>query len=168
MKGSLLTALLLTSYISFSQPSIKLYGYSQKFVPGMARQNDAPDENGGQPIAQPFVKTNYYIYLSSFPSTVITPIAIWIAGKWDTITSASIVKTPVKTDIPGEKQLVPATKLTVKQISIGDTLHKPMFSSPTLEKMMKENELIIYYTWKGKKYFAKLKKLVVLETVHGV
>lgn len=134
----------------------------------MVRQNDAPDENGGQPIASPRFVTTYYIYTACSPITVISPIAIWIGGKWDTITSASIVKTPVMIEVPENKQLVPATKLAVKQIAIGDSLRKPMFISPGLQKMMKENEVLIYYIWKGKKYYLKLKKLVVLDPVHGV
>lgn len=168
MKGSLLAVFILTSIFCFSQPSVKVYGYSQNFVPGMVKQNDVPDENGGQPAASPRVHTNFYIYISTASTVSISPAAIWIAGKWDTITGLQVVKTPVINEVPAKKQLVAATTKIVRQVSIGDTLRKPIILSSGLRKKINENELVIIYIWKGKKYYAALKKLVVLDPVHGI
>lgn len=168
MKGVLLIPILLVGAFSCAQPSVKLFGYSQKFVPGMVPQEDLPDENGGQPVKRPRVITNYYIYTATATSVTIVPTAIWIGGKWDTITSQQVIKSPVFTEVPEKKQLVPLTSRVVKQLNIGDTLQSPLAGIGKLKKMMSENEVIISYTWKGKRYFIPLKKLSALEPVHGL
>lgn len=168
MKGSLLLAALLSAIFANAQPAVKIYGYSQEFVPGMIRQDDIPDENTGEKVKYPRTRIMYHIYISTSASVTILPAQIWIGGKWDTISSNQIVTTPVTAEYPEKKILVPATKHTVRQLSIGDTLRKPVTLTASLKKMMKQNEVIIAYKWKGKKYFAVLKKLTVLAAVHGV
>ena len=102
--------------------------------------------------------TTYYIYSLQPYNCYFPPIAIWI-GENGIPSQASIVNTPVMIEVPENKQLVPATKLAVKQIVIGDSLRKPHVHLPRLvQKMMKENEVLIYYIWKGKSITPKLKK----------
>lgn len=72
------------------------------------------------------------------------------------------------TEHPEKKQLVGATKLTVHLLNPGDTLLKPPLLTGSLKKLMKENELVLAYVWKGKKYYAALKKLTELEPVQGL
>jgi hypothetical protein len=164
MKRCFLIGFLLMGVLAFAQPTLKLYGYSQITTPGTIRV-DIP-ENGGQQTKAPLFFTNYYIFIGTASSITIQPKEIWVEGKWRKVSSLEVVITPFISG-PKKEVLVPSTKLKVRQLNTGDTLSnvKP---SAALIKMMKNNELIISYIWKGKKYYAALKKLTVLEKIHGV
>jgi hypothetical protein len=164
MKRCLLIWFLLMSTVAFTQPSLKLYGYSQTTTPGTIRV-DVPEEGGGTTKA-PLFFTHYYVFLSMSQSTSIQVKEIWVDGKWRKIGNQETVTTPFFSGGPERKLLVAATKLKVKQLNVGDTLDtiKP---SSTLKKLMKNNELIVAYTWKGKKYYLALKKLTVLPKIHA-
>ena len=166
MKTIIIITSLIISQAVFAQPNVKLYGYSQEITPGMVPQRGIPDEsNGGRVIKTPAVTTYYYVYTRA--SVFIQPDEIWIGGKWHIATSKLIKEMPVVTESPVKKTLVPFTKLKVLQVEQGDTLTSIPFITPVLKKMMTTNELIVSYTWKGKKNYAALKKLSVLETIHG-
>lgn len=166
MKTIIIISSLIISQAAFAQLNVKLYGYSQEVTPGMVPQRDIPDENnGGRVLKTPAVTTFYYVYTRT--SVLIQPDEIWIGGKWHVATTKLVKATPVVTEYPAKKTLVPFTKLKVQLIERGDTLTNTAFITPALKKMMTANELIISYTWKGKKNYAALKKLTVLETIHG-
>ncbi len=80
----------------------------------------------------------------------------------------NIIKTPFVTDYPSKKTLVPATTKKVYEIIMGDTLIQAIVPTAKLKKQMNDNELIFAYWWNGKKYFAVLKKLTVLEPLLGM
>jgi len=156
---------ILISLAGAAQPSVKLYGYSQVSTPGMVPQRDIPNENGGT------VKTRIYDSIISFfiytrASVAIRPSQVYLNGKWQSATSLAISSTPVKSEQPVKKTLVPSTKLKVLQLLPGDLVSNMTISS-SLKKMMAVNELIVAYTWKGKKYYVPLKKITVLQPIHA-
>ena len=164
MKRCLLICFLLIDVAAFAQPSLKLYGYSQVTTPGMIRVEEP--ENGGVKTKAPLFFTNYYIFIASAKSVNIQPLEIWVDGKWRKTGNLETVTTPYYSGGPERKLLVARTKLKVKKLNTGDTL-STLKPSATLRKMMKDNELILSYSWKGKKYYAALKKLTVLEKIHA-
>jgi transcription antitermination factor NusG len=168
MKRSLLIISFFASQAILAQPAVKLYAFSQMFTPGMVPSEDAPDENGGKRVKGPRTVTNYYIFIAADTSIKIQAREIWIDGKWDTIASLQTVVTPFISEYPRKTTLVPATKNKVQQVNIGEPLKRTVVQTALLKKMMKENEVIVAYIWKGKKYYLSLKKLTVLEIIHGV
>lgn len=166
MKKVLVVAAVMISQLAFSQPRVKLYGYSRDFLPGMAPQRDIPGEDGGQSIKRPSVITEYYIFTSS--TAVIQPKEIWLAGNWYSVSNSVAQATPVLVNDAEKKQLVPATTQKVLRIERGDTINTAIKTTPALQKMTAANELIISYLWKGKKYYTAIKKLVVLEPLHAM
>jgi len=149
MKWSFLVISFSSALIACAQPKIIIHGYSQQFTPGTIPTRDVVGENADVPIK-------------------IIPSAVWVDGKWDTVAAKNIIKTPFVTDYPSKKTLVPATTKKVYEIIMGDTLIQAIVPTAKLKKQMNDNELIFAYWWNGKKYFAVLKKLTVLEPLLGM
>lgn len=167
MRVRILLACLAISGMLAAQPVVKLYGYSQEYTPGNIPVN-VPDENGNKQPRRSFVTTNYYIYVSVDTKTDIQLQEVWVGGKWDTVISQQVVATPVVVSYPVKKTLVASTKQKVLQLNKGDSVTRVITPSVSLKKMMKGNELIVAYLWKGKKYYAALRKLSVLPVLHGI
>ncbi|MGQ0737494.1 MAG: hypothetical protein ACT4OJ_00385 [Bacteroidota bacterium] len=168
MKRCFIISFVLASQLITAQPAVKLYGYSQVFVPGMIPQDDVPDENGGRTIKKPHVVTNYYLFIAASPATIIQPREIWLEGKGFRAISQQLVKTPVMSDYPEKKTLVAATKLKVTQLTLGDSLPSSPKPTQTLRRLTVANQFVLVYSWKGKRYYTVIKKLTVLSPVHGV
>lgn len=168
MKRCLIIGLVLVSQSVTAQPFIKLYGYSQVFVPGMIPQEDIPGENGERSRGRSNVVTNYYIFMAASPAAIIQPREIWLDGKGFKAINQQQVKTPVRVDYPEKKTLVPATTLRVTQLALGDSLSASSKPAKALRTLTAGNQLVIVYSWKGKRYYAVVKKLKVLRPVYGV
>src|SRR5687767_6914701 len=99
MKKGLFVIGIIISLAGIAQPTVKLYGYSQQYFPGMVPQRDIPDENGeGKVIQRPAVTTNYYVYTRT--SALIKPDEIWVGGKWYVATGILVKTTPVVSESP--------------------------------------------------------------------
>ena len=168
MKWSFLVISFTSALIACAQPKIIIHAYSQQFTPGTIPTRDVVGENADVPIKHPAVITNYLIYVEVDTAMQIIPSAVWVDGKWDTVAAKNIIKTPFVTDYPSKKTLVPATTKKVYEIIMGDTLIQAIVPTAKLKKQMNDNELIFAYWWNGKKYFAVLKKLTVLEPLLGM
>ncbi len=168
MKRCFIISFVLVCQVITAQPAVKVYGYSQVFVPGMIPQDDIPGENGGKSPKKSYVVTNYYLFMAASPAAIIQPREIWLDGKGFKAISQQIVKTPVRSDYPEKKTLVASTKLKVTQLAMGDSLSTSSKPTQTLRKLTAGNQLVIVYSWKGRKYYAVVKKLTVLNPVHGV
>jgi len=168
MKRCSIAVLLLISQAVPAQPVVKLYGYSQVFVPGMIPQDDVPDENGGKPVKKSHVVTNYYFFIAASPAAIVQPNEIWLDGKGFKAIRQQVVKTPVTSDSPEKKTLVAATTLKVTQLTLGDSLTSAPKPTQTLRRLMAANQFVLVYSWKGKRYYTAIKKLTVLSPVHGV
>lgn len=167
MKRCLLIAFLFMNLVLKSQPGVNLFVYSQSFTPGIVPQRDIPSESGNIPAKKPLVTTQHFIYFSISPSITVQPKKIWINGQWYSIGKSEIVKTPVKTDVPVNRILVPATKEKVTRLHPGNML--PSIKKPfaALRKMMKTTEFILCSVSGGKTYYTPLQKIIVLDPVMG-
>lgn len=168
MKGYFFLVGICFSLLACAQPKVVLYGYSQKFIPGAHPADEIAVEGGEQKIKPPRVITNYIIYMQADSALDIIPASIWVGNKWDTVVGKNLIHTPLMVEYPQKRTLVPATKQKVYEIVMGDTLKVLPSLSSKLSKQMKENELIVGYWLKGKKYYATLKKLVELEPLLGM
>jgi hypothetical protein len=166
MKSSLAIFFTLLVHPVFSQPVIKLYGYSQEIYYGIVPQRDIPSEDGEVTPKRANSTINFYLYVAVNASTKITPLKIFIKDQWYEASNSKQVKTPVTIEMPSRKTLVAGTKMKVLQFQKADsvTVSKP---SSSLKKMMKGSEMILCYSWKGRVYYAALKKITILEPVHA-
>ncbi len=167
MKRGFLILSVLIGLLAGAQPVSKLYAYSQVFIPGMIPQRDISEEPGRSIIP---VRTNiiYYIYVKHNNSTLIQPKQIWIKGKWYKILRAPLVKTPIYSDQPGNKLLVPSTGYKVIQLQLGDSLAAVNKLPASVIKLKLNAELILAYNWKGNTYYSSVKNISELEPVHGL
>ena len=168
MKWSFLVISFTCALIACAQPKIIINAYSQQFTPGTIPTRDVVGENADDFIKHPAVITNYLIYVEVDTAMQITPSAVWVGGKWDTVAAKNIIKTPFITEYPSKKTLVPATSKKVYEIILGDTLKQAIVPTAKVKKQMIDHELIFAYWWNGKRYFAALKKLTVLEPLEGM
>ncbi len=168
MKWSFLVISFTSALIACAQPKIIIHAYSQQFTPGTIPTRDVVGENADDFIKHPAVITNYLIYVEVDTAMQITPSAVWVGGKWDTVAAKNIIKTPFITEYPSKKTLVPATSKQVYEIILGDTLKQAIVPTAKVKKQMIDHELIFAYWWNGKRYFAALKKLTVLEPLEGM
>jgi len=167
MKSFLIIGSLMISKLAFTQPALKLFVYSQVFTPGIVPQRDIPSENGGSRESKPAATTQYYIYVTGSPAGTVKPDQVWLNGTWHKVSKTTVVKTPVKTDIPVPKVLVPALRQQLIRIDYGNPLPAIKKPFPALAKMMAASEFIARVVWKGKFYYFPLKKITVLDPVHA-
>ena len=105
--------------------------------------------------------------MATAASVSIFPEKVWINGQWYKVKSYAVVKTPVNTDSPTRVQLVPSLQKKVIQLEPGDP--EPAIRRPfaSLAKMIRNDEFILRYVWKGKVYYRSLAKISVLDPVHA-
>lgn len=161
MKEKLLVASLLAGFYSLAQPPIQLYGYSQLSTPGMVTDKKAANKTGKSWDAA----LDYFFYLSHDRSLQIRPAEIWIKGKRFAVTESKAVPSPVYS--PGNQLLIAKSSSKVVELKHDSPL--PALPSPPvwLKKMISQNELVLAYKWKGKKYYKALKTIRELDTVYN-
>jgi hypothetical protein len=155
-KLTLLPVLILATITGFAQPPVKLYGYSQSQLPGMVPKGSTG--NGA--------KTETTVYFQFKASDKVKPTMLWVNGKTYRF-KPQTVKIPVvqvnKTipSNPVKTVLVPANGLKTYLLSDLSVVTKTYISTPF--KLVRSNEVVIEYEWKGKKYYKTLKKLTILD-----
>jgi hypothetical protein len=166
---AVLSGMTLSLLSQTNTPVIKIYAYAQPVVPGVNPNSKAIDESGKEISVKPKSHVNYLIYFVQKKSATIQPINIWIKEKKYMITYEEVKETPVElpsSNLMSDKkkmELVPKTENKVlKLIITGEILDKGK-PSATLIKLIGKNGLVISYTWKGKKYYAGLKNIKMLE-----
>jgi len=159
--------IVLTAAPVFAQPAVKVYAYEQEVMPGNIPKG-VTDENGNPVPDKSWIKTEYRIFFSHSKNYRIKPVLLFIKKKPFEIQSANSVVTPVEEMIIADgssgskKSLVAKTSNKVLSIVKGNEAAKKIYT-PTLQKMIGANEVVVVYEWKGKKYYAGSKKLKKLE-----
>jgi hypothetical protein len=165
--------LIIVSFSAIGQPSVKIYAYSQVITPGTIPKG-VTDENGKPVNTQKKAAVNYYIFAAYKSPAKIDFDEIWINGKFYKTRTENIDSTPVvniNENIPGnpvKEVLVPATNLKVTSIIPVKTMNDAIIRTSWFRNMTKHVELIVIYTYHGKKYFIGIKKIKVLQFVAGV
>lgn len=161
MKKRFLIAGLFISVVSFGQPAIKLYGYSRTHSPGTVRAKD-PSASTTPPRK---LVIDYYLFWGIDPSYKIQPSEAWLHGQRYKIKSVLPVHTPFY--LPDSNFSIPKTSSKVLELKPDEKPAIDQNQPAWLKKVIKENEMVIIYTWKGKKYYKALKKIKRLEPVLG-
>ena len=173
MKKIIFLIFVLTSFSAISQPAIKIFAYSQAVSPGIVPKGVA-DENGKTITTKKEIAVNYYIFASYNKSVKINIEEIWIKGKFFNPVVKSVDSTPVlniNETIPGntvKEVLVPATTKKVISLKPGQLIKNHTIQVSTFRNLAKHSELIVSYSYKGRKFIIGIKKIKVLEPVAGV
>lgn len=141
--------------------TIKIYGYKQPVVGGMAQR--VISENGTADEVPVKPRFNYRIYTAS--SSAITPVEVWIRGEAFSA-SQSPVESPVVYTSPNNPvrptttTLVPKTTKKILQIA-----PEPLKGKGTAKAKMlaKANELVLVYKANGRTYYQTLKVMEMME-----
>ena len=150
------------SGLALGQSSPKLYAYSQDFTPGMIPGRQS--ENGmATNLAR--TRTTYFIYFSQSSKEKVDFDKIRIGKQWYTIAQVDTVKSPVYTDEPQRKLLVPLTKNQVLQLRIGDTCTA---SPGNFNTKISSATVVLLYKWKAKKYKVISSAIKKLPAVHAL
>ncbi|MBK5271864.1 MAG: hypothetical protein JJE22_12705, partial [Bacteroidia bacterium] len=126
MKKLCFIFLVFISFAGISQPSVKIFAYSQTETPGNIPKG-VTDENGNPVNTTKKTHVNYYIFAVHPPSYNIIFTEIWLKGKFYTIKTHKVDSTPViklNKNMPGnpvKEVLVPYTEQKVISI-VPDTI----------------------------------------------
>jgi hypothetical protein len=155
-----LICFLFAANFAFSQtaPVKKIYAYRQTVEPG---KKPEPNETVKK-------KEQFSLYLEVAKNQTITFSGIWIDNNYYYITSKKAVKSPVEkatVDGAGKFIAVPKTVNDLYEIVLGKKQEPSPRPGTKLGSYLQNNEIVLYYNYKGKPYFSMLKKMKLLETI---
>lgn len=163
----IITALAI-SLLIFGQhyKGVKLYAYSQIVIPGVAPR-DVITESGNQLPIERKQRKNTWIYLTYPVNIDLKQCELYINGSRYNFQAEYVVKTPVTytdyniPDFPKTIELVPKSENKVLRLTpLQQVSSKP---STHLKKLLKENDVIVSYIVKGRKYYSVVKNFTVIE-----
>ena len=155
-----LICFLFTVNIVFSQtaPVKKIIAYRQPVIPG---KKPAPHETAKK-------SEQLSLYAEIAKNKQIKFSGIWINNEYYLFTLKKITKTPIEKsagDGGGKFIAVPKTVNNVYEIVLGKKLEPAPRPGTMLGNNLQNNEVVLYYSYKGKQYFALLKKIKQLEPI---
>ncbi len=144
--------------ISQTAPVKKIIAYRQSVIPGK------------KPASQETVKKNEQLslYAEIAKNKQIKFSGIWINNEYYFFTLKKVTKTPIEKsagDGRGKFIAVPKTVNYVYEIVLGKKQEPAPRPGTMLGNNLQNNEVVLYYSCKGKQYFALLKKIKQLETI---
>jgi hypothetical protein len=161
MRQLLITALLLIVFSVNSEaqryPLKKLYAYKQKVVGG---KNDVIEK-------QRQSKTLYHIYLELQPGSSITISGLWINKQqyqFDTAVAVTPVAISSSLKMPGKNATIQLVSATASRVIKVQQL-QPSLQNIKQPVSLKDFEVLIKYSSKGKIYYAGSRKCTTLQPV---
>lgn len=155
-----LICFLFAANIAFSQtaPVKKIMAFRQSVIPGK------------KPAQHQTVKKSEQLslYAEIVKSKKIKFSGIWINNEYYFFTLKKLPKTPIEIptgDGGGKFIAVPKTANDVYEIVLGKKQEPAPRPGTKLGTNLQNNEVVLYYSYKGKQYFAVLKKIKQLETI---
>lgn len=155
-----LICFLFAAKIVYSQtaPVKKIMGYRQSFMPGK------------KPAQHEKVKKSEQLslYVEIAKSKKIKFSGIWIDNEYYLFSLKKITKTPIEKstgDGGGKFIAVPKTTNDAYEIVLGKKQQPAPRPGTKLGTNLQNNEVVFSYSYKGKQYFALLKKIKQLETI---
>ena len=136
-----------------TRPLKKLYAYSQASLPG---------KKSNHPITP---KVTYRLFVTVTPKEKIAVTGVWLKNNYYSCTTKTIAaKQVIHENTNFEKRvLVAKTSNTVLELVLLKQIDPAPRPGSALGTLLKSNEVVLVYTWKGKQYFSALKKITVLE-----
>lgn len=147
-------ALLLVFQSTFAQtvPVKKIYAYKQASLSGKKPSGKNEVEK----------KERYRLFIAHNAKDAIKINGIWVMEEYYRFEVSSKLKSPVKqNEAEGSEQiiLVPKTSHHVLELLLQEKQEPSPRPGSQLGKLLKMNEVVISYTWKGKQYFAIAKTI---------
>ena len=158
--------LFLITVVTQGQPSLKVYGYKQASISGVAKNRSGGETSQAKSEEQTF---NYWFYIKTSKSVALDILDLWISGKRFNPKTEPVTELPVKktnyTAAAGNETrvLVPFTKGKILLSYPAGLNNGPAQISKYLSNLVSGNELVISYSYKEKRYYKILKILTVLE-----
>lgn len=159
--SAVLILLFIAGTCSFSQgiyPVKKLHSYKQQSLPGVRPEaNEEPARN-----------YNYYFFVEIGKSFSIRLVDLWIDGKKYSFEKDTIRTTPyykiIQTGaiLPDTISLVSRTSNKVIMFYPTGLLEDDRKRTLYIENLIRNNEMVISYIYKGKKYYVAKKKMTIL------
>lgn len=149
-----------------SSPVKKLHAYKQANLPGILPR--LPGDENNKQRSERKETYNYYLYIEVAKKENISVSAVYISGKKVKIKTDTIIMLPVaklintEATIPDTVTLVKATKNRVVMITPYGEITSTAAINAFHKKLIRENELVVFYRWKGKTYFNLVKKMTTL------
>lgn len=142
-------------------PVKKVYAYKQASFPG----KKPSDTRTGTEIK----KEHYRLFITSTGKEVISINGVWIMHEYYRFTVSSKPKTPIKMEQPDDGIiLVPKTNYKVFEIMPKGKQGPSPKPGTILGKLLKANDVVISYNWRGKQYFATAKTIIELPPFIGL
>lgn len=144
--------------LSQTVPVKKIVAYRQSVIPG---RKPAPHETAKK-------NEQLSLYAEIVKNKNIKFSGIWIDNEYYLFTLKKITKTPVEKSVGdggGKFIAVPKTVNDVYEIVLGKKQEPAPRPGTMLGNNLQNNEVVLYYSYKGKQYFALLKKIKQLETI---
>lgn len=170
---AILVLLLTIQFVSAQRTAIvKTFAFAQSVTPG-ARPQTGVEENGTEVKVPVKERLSYFMYAEQLRSTDIRMVSVWIKGKSYSVKADTVAKSPVEM-VAGEGTetqnltLVPATRNKLWILTPGQAIQKPATPSTTLRNLIRKNEMVLVYRWKGKLWYSTVKKITALPPVLAV
>ena len=165
MKKSLLLFLFsLNVFLLWAQkpPAVQIQAYYRETLPGAA-PNEVIDESGNVVERSQERQVTYFIYFIQPPVYKIKPAALWIEGKahkffLDTVKSTPIIlhNSSVNAKKAGDTLIAKTNRKVLQLLPQAKLDIKP---SIAIASKMKNSQLIIEYSYNGKKYYSAIKQI---------
>lgn len=164
---AILSILFLNGVANAKPPVKKVYAYKQAVIPGIVpRFEENEIKFPGKERKENF---NYWFYLELRKSKKIAVTGLWINGKELELKAESVNSMPVKKIIYSGASnndtiiMMPFTRNKVMFVFPSATSeNKSTSQTEKSAALIKTNELVIRYEYKGKIYFASVAKIKVL------
>ena len=137
-----------------TKPIKKLYAYSQEILPG---------KKSNHPVTP---KLSYRLFVTVNPKQKIMVTGIWLNNNYYNLTTKNIPAKQVLNENSNFEKTILVAKTTnnVFELVLTRQIDPAPRPNSKLGSLLKSNEVVVAYLWKGKEYFSALKKITVLET----
>jgi len=142
---------------------LKIYAYSQPVRPGILPKTADQMGNVITPAVKPVY--NYFLYAENLKKDPVYISDIWLDSLHFPVTTENVNSKPVifqrynESDQLDTLILVPQTTHDIFRINPGSATEEEKVKNKKLRNLIRDNELIIGYLFKGKKSYRAVKKL---------
>lgn len=153
-------------------PAVRqVYAWAQPVLSGVRPAIQTVD--GGGDIQPKDSKVNYFIYAEPAVKTEVIWCGIWMRSGYFQVKTDSVPAIPAivleeqENGVRMVRDLVPENAGPVIQLTPGDQRKVRVKNPAWLNRLLKDNELIIVYIYKGKTWYHPVSKIKMLDAVPG-
>ncbi len=135
-----------------TNPVKKVYAYSQESLSG---------KRSNHPVTP---KISYRLFVIVNPKQKITVSGVWLKNNYYNFSAKNIPSKEVLNESSNFEKQVLVTKTTnnVLELILTKQIDPAPRPNSKLGSLLQNNEVVITYVWKGKEFYAVLKKITIL------